>query len=198
MKRILLSTSAVTAVAAAALLIVPGTAHASTPLTTFNSMRAALAKALRSGEVTFTTSVAPGGVISVNGTLDGQPFPPGIPVHVDAKVDGDTYHITVTANLAPSNYSSIKFGKDHSVLELSPKGKSDVREEVVLDPSTMAPLAWTTFKSENGGWKAASTCTYKPKATAKPSPDASMDVVAHITITVAKDQSAKMKVKKNG
>jgi hypothetical protein len=199
MKRILISSTLVTAAFALALIVLPTRANASsTPLRTFKAMRSALAAAVRSGELQLTASVSQGGVVDVSGLLDGKPLPPDVTLNVDTKRDGDTYYITVTADLSDANYSSISFGKDRSTLELVPKKAPNSRIEVALDPKTSKPKSWTAMKRENGAWKAGSHCEYNPKPGKAASPDDSTPIVAHITMRIENGGNAVAGVLKKG
>ena len=142
MKKILISSTAITAVIATGLILAPGLAHASSPISTFNQMRSALAAASKTGEMSFTASVSNKGAVTVTGTLDGQPLPPDLPLNVAVARTPNSYDIKVTADLSPGNYSSIAYGKDHLTLELTPKNENNHRYEIALDPKSMKPVSW--------------------------------------------------------
>ncbi len=195
MKKILYSSTAVAAVALA-MVLAPEFAKGSTPLGTFNGMRSALAAAAQSGELSLTASVQAGGSVTVSGTLDGQPLPSDIPLHVKVNTQGGSYDIDVTADLSASNYASIKFGKNKNTLELVPKDKPDRRIEVELDPKTLKPTTWTALDYKDRAWKTASLCTYHPKATGKPAPQGGLAITAHIHIVVTPRQNGSVPVRK--
>jgi hypothetical protein len=196
MKTILISSTAVTAIVGAALVLAPGMATASTPLATFNGMHAALAAAAHSGELAISCLVTKDGLVSASATLDGQPLPSSTPMNVHVDRDGDTFDITVTVDMSPSNYSSIKFGKDHSTLELVPKGSKNDRIEIGLDPTSLLPKTWTSYEESNGAWKVMSQRDYSPKATGKPSVSSSEPIVARIKVKAG--DSGKMAVTGSG
>jgi len=196
MKKILISSSALTAAIIGAVLLAPGTAQATTPLNAFKAMRSALAGAVRSGELRLTGSVTGNGTVTVSGTLDGQPLPPDIPLLVNVDRHENVYDITITANLAPSNYSSIKYGKDPSTLELVPKDSPNKRIEVGLDPVTSKPKSWSSFSKVEGLWKPTGHYDFKPKATGKPKVDDTDIITAHMKMTIASGPAA-MSVKGN-
>jgi putative zinc finger protein len=213
MKKLLISTSAITAIAAGTLLLVPVLATASTPAATFKAMRAALAGAAHSGELTLSALVTNDGQVTAYGLLDGQPLPAEVPLQVDVKHSGNEYDITITADLSPANYSSIKFGKDQSTLELTPKNAPGHRVEIALDPTTDKPKSWTTFEqfpysvpldpsartpSPSGAWKQMSHIEYAPKATGKPAAESSNKITAHITMIVGTAGGASKAIKNNG
>ncbi len=197
MKRILISSTALTAIVAAALVLTPGSANASTPAGALKLMRSALAAAARSGELTFSASIDGNGAVTVTGTLDGQPLPKDVPLNVSVVHSADSYEITTTADLSPAGFSSIRFGKDHSTLELVPKKAKDHRIEIGLDPSCMKPVSWTSYTKSNGEWKADAHFDYKPKETGKPAADAPDVVTAHMTIKMSPGQSGSISIQKN-
>lgn len=194
MKRIMISTTAVTVCAAAALVVLPRTADATTPAATLKAMRAALAGAVQTGELTLSASVSAEGKVTVSGTLDGQPLPPDVPLHVEVQHTGKLYDIKITAEFAPENYSTVRFGKDHSTLELIPKGTPDHKFEVALDPKTQKPKSWTCFDRVGGAWKAVGHYSYQPKAADKSSVDDSKPIMAHVKILVNPGQNASIRM----
>ena len=144
MKRILVSSTAVTALVAAIVLFAPRTASASTPKETFNKMRAALVKAVKNGELVLDVNADGDGQVTVTGTLDGAPLPKDFPLYVDSRRDGKVIDVEITADFDPANYSVIRYGKDHHTLVLVPKANPNSTSEVILDPTSMKPQTWTT------------------------------------------------------
>lgn len=193
MKKILISSTAV-ALIAAAVLMAPRTADASsTPVETFNKMRAALAAAARSGELTLNLSSDNKGTITVTGTLDGAPLPKDFPLFVKSTVDGNVVDCEVTADLAPENYSKIQFGKDHNTLELISKKNPKSKTEIVLDPKSLKPKKWTTLATKDDGlWEMVSTSDYKPKPAPAPAAKADTTIHVHVKMYVGQDASVKV------
>jgi hypothetical protein len=169
MKKILISSTAVTAFVAMALLLTPRTANASTPAEKLNSMRAALARAAQSGELTLNLSSDNKGAVTVTGTLDGAPLPPDFPLHVDVTRTANYIDAHVTADLSPEDYKVLQFGRDENTLVMVPKASPSKKIEVGLDPKSMKPNSWTTWENLGGTtWKETSATKYKPKPAAKP------------------------------
>lgn len=194
MKKILISSTAVTALIAATVLMAPQVAGASsTPVETFNKMRAALAAAARSGELTLNLSSDNKGTITVTGTLDGAPLPKDFPLFVKSTVDGDVVDCEVTADLAPENYMKIQFGKDHNTLELISKANPKSKTEIVLDPKSLKPKRWTTLATKDDGlWEMVSSSEYKPKPAAAPGAKADTTIHVHVKMYVGQDASVKV------
>lgn len=169
MKKILISSTAITAFVAAALLLTPRTASASTPAEKLNSMRAALARAAQSGELTLNLSSNNKGVVTVTGTLDGAPLPPDFPLHVDVTRTANYIDARVTADFSPEDYKVLQFGRDQNTLVMVPKASPGKKIEIGLDPKSMKPNSWITWENIGGStWKETSATKYKPKPATKP------------------------------
>jgi len=193
MKKILISSTAVTAMLAAAIIMTPRAASASTPTETFNKMRAALAMAMQNGELTLYISSDNKGTITVEGTLDGAPLPKNFPLLVHSTIDGNIIDVEVTADLAPANYSKIAYGKDHNTLELVPKAHPKTKTEIVLDPKSLKPKTWTTLQANDGLWEMVSKSEYEPKPSVKPAPKADTTIHAHVKMYVGGNASISAK-----
>jgi hypothetical protein len=189
MKKILISSTAATALLAAFLVMAPRSANASTPLEKFNSMRAALAGAVKNGELTLNVTTDGKGVVTVTGTLDGAPLPAGFPLQVESTIDGKVVDVEVTADLSPENYSTIKYGKNENTLVLVPKANPKTKSEIVLDPKSMRPKTWTTLSAKDGLWEEVSKSEFHPKASAKPMPKSPTAIHAHIKMYISSDAS---------
>jgi hypothetical protein len=162
MKKILISSTAVTALVAGALLLAPRTASASTPVETLKSMRAALAQAVEDGELTLNLNSDAEGAVTVSGTLNGAPLPDDFPLVFHTTREGDILDITVTADFTPSDYKSIAYGKDNNTLEIVPKASPNKRFEIGLDPKSRQPKSWTTWTNQGGStWKETSRTSFK-------------------------------------
>ncbi len=160
MKRILISTTALTAVFASVLLLTPGRAQASSAKETFKNMRWAMARAAKNGELTVSGIFAATGVANFSVLLDGQPLPPDVPVHVKGDDHGAYTDYTITIDLSDSNFSSISYGKDHNTLKLVPKASPNSVDIIKLDPKSKQPEEWTVFHVTGGGLKQASSFYY--------------------------------------
>jgi len=150
MKKILFSSTAVVAVLAGALVLVPGRAQGSTAKEKFASVRSALAKAARDGELSVTVLMTATSIGSIKVTLDGHELPPDVPMKITSVDHGDAIDYTVLIDLRDSNFSSIKFGQDRNTLNLVPKGKPGNLDVVHLDPKTGKPIDWTTYDVQQG------------------------------------------------
>lgn len=181
MKKIVLTSTLATALVASALFLTPRNATASTPEEIFKSMRAALAKAARNGELSFNITANKEGNVTVSGTLDGRPLPPDFPLNVDISRDGDTFDVTVTVDFSPENYRQIKFGKNTSTIIFAPKKEPNEKYQVELDPKSKLPKAWTTWAYENGQWTT-SRFNFNPKPTAPPTKDDDTVIKARVKI----------------
>jgi hypothetical protein len=161
MRRILVSSTLVTAVLAGCLLLAPNFARAATAHEKFATMRSALAKAFSDGELTITGTVGANNAATFKVMLDGSPLPPDIPVTVTGeKIDGGTDY-TIKIDFSDSNFSTIEFGKDQDTLKLVPKASPNQVDIVRLDPKTGKPLTWTEFK--NGSAEPTRTIAYRSK-----------------------------------
>ena len=164
-------------------------------------MRAALAKAMNDGELTLNISSDNKGTITVEGTLDGAPLPKDFPLLVHSTIDGNVIDVEVTADLAPTNYSKIAYGKDHNTLELTPKANSKQKTEVVLDPKSMKPTSWKSqtwswVQGNEWNWKTDSEAKYQPKPT--PAPSAKDDTTIHVHIKMLVGGNASISAKNGG
>jgi len=172
MKKILFSSTAIAAALIGALVLVPGRAQGATAKEKFVSMRSALAKAAREGELTVSAVVSKGGMSSFSVLLDGSPLPPDVPVAVSSTDDGKFIDYTVSIDLSEANFSSIQFGKDHNTLNLVPKGKPGNLDVVRLDPKSSKPIEWSTFAVKLGAVQPQSTTHFAP---VKPGPSATTE-----------------------
>lgn len=194
MKRILVSSSALAAMFATALLFTSTTAKADSALSLFKSMKSSLAYAARSGEVTFTASVDGKGGVTVSGKLDGVDLPTDFPMHVSVIRTGEVYDITVNAELSPANFSSITYGNDDTTLRLVPKGHDDQKIEVGVEPTNHRILSWTSYRKVDGAWKQVAHNTYKAPSKALPSKETSSSVLAHIKIDATPNSNGKISI----
>jgi len=195
MRKLLISSTAVTTLVVGTLLLVHLNATASTPLETFNSMRAAIAKAAHGGELTLSVTSTTGGTVTVSGKLDGEDLPPDFPIQTAVSRDGDTLDIHITLDMAPQNYSSIKFGKNQNTLELVPKAKPGEKILIGLDPTSMKPNSWTSMERRGTAWGIKERHAYTPKADSKPAKNAEMAVNARVLMHLG--QSATVTVSGN-
>lgn len=187
MRTILISSTLVTAVVAMALFIAPSRLQAATAHEKFVSMRTALTKAFRDGELTISATLVNPSTTTLTVLLDGSPLPPDVPVNVAAdRHDGYTDY-TVKIDFSDGNFKSISFGKDENTLKLVPKASPNLTDIVRLDPKTGKPLSWTEFKE--GSTQPVTTINYKGKAigrthspsSAAPTPSDGV-VTAHVRI----------------
>ena len=192
MKKIALSTTAVTALVAGVALLVPRSAGASTPVETLSKMRSALAAAARDGELTIVASADKSGNVHITGTLDGNPLPDNLPMTVHVTREGNVCDVGVRIDLAESAFSSIKYGKDDHTLVLTPKGQAGTQFQVGLDEKTMQPKTWSTWKADGSTWKMLSERTYKPRATK--APEKQSDVIADVHIKILNGTSGTITV----
>lgn len=166
MKKILISSAAVTALVAGALLLAPRAANASTPVETLKSMRAALAQAANDGQLTLNLTSDADGNVTVSGMLNGAPLPKDFPLVFHTTREGDILDITVTADFAPADYKSITYGKDTNTLEIVPKASPNKRFEIELDPKSKQPTSWSTYTNQGGtNWKQTYQSDLKPATT---------------------------------
>ena len=191
MKRILISTTAATALIASFLVLTPRAANASTPVEKFKKMRAALAKAMQSGELKIDLTASKDGVVEVTCTLEGKPLPKDFPLYVETSREGNVMTVDVTADLNPENYSTIRYGKTQDTLELVPKADPNSKSEVVIDRKTMKPTSWRTMVSKDGLWGPASAADL---AKARSMKSAKSDSTIHAKVKMMMGQDASIRV----
>jgi len=196
MKRIAISTTAVTALVLATALFVPRSANASTPVESLKKLRSALATAMHDGELTLNATADKNGSVTISGTLDGNPLPDDFPMTVHVTHEGNVSDIHVTVDLSPDQFKSIEYGADKQTLLLTPKNKSGVKYSVGLDKTSSAMKSWTTLVADKGAWATKSKRVYQPKATSAPKADS--DVVADVHIKIMDGQDGTIRVSKGG
>jgi hypothetical protein len=190
MKKILISSTAATALVAAFLVMAPRSASASTPLEKFNKMRAAIGMAMENGDLTLEVTSDARGVVTVTGVLDGAPLPADFPVLTTVKRDGDFLDVKVHIDLSPDNYSTIRYGRDQNTLIMVPKANPQAKTVVGLDPKSMKPESWTTLLHESGNsWKEISRAAFKPTTSAKPTSGTPFAMNAEIIMRVGSNAS---------
>lgn len=156
MKKILISSTALTAVLVAGFMSLSGRASASSAIEEYNSMKSALMQAASKGELKISVKASPEGEVTVAGSLNGKTLPSGFPMKFTKTRNGDVLDVKVTVELSPTEYQSITFGKDGKSLLLQPKGTKDGKVEVFIDPKTKAPIKVYRFHTGKGAanWKA--------------------------------------------
>lgn len=150
MKKILISSTALTAVLVAGFLSLSGRASASSAIEEYNSMKAALIQAASKGELKISVKASPEGEVTVAGTMNGKTIPNGFPLKFTSTRDGDVLDVKVTVELAPTEYQSITLGADGKSLVLEPKGAKDGKLQIFIDPRTKAPLKVYTIRTSKG------------------------------------------------
>lgn len=146
MKKVMISTSAIAAIAMGTLFVLPHIASAATPLSRFNDLRTAIRQAANRGEIKIDVFANPNGSIECTGTLDGLKLPDEFPMQVEAKVADQIADVTITIDFDPSHFTSIKFGQNEDTLKLVYKDLPNRVMLVQLDPKTHMPKAWKSEK----------------------------------------------------
>lgn len=190
MKKILVSSTVLGALVVGALFMAPRHASAETPLETFNAMRAGIFQAAMSGELSFKVTASEAGDVNVEGTLDGQPLPADFPLHVDVTREGKILDVTLSMDLSPKSFSSMKYveksdeelfeavpdGHSPIGLEVTPKGDAAHKFVLTVDPLSKRLTKWTTLEKVGNDWKAGKSYNYtvKDKSVAPKAPQTSM------------------------
>jgi hypothetical protein len=192
MKKILISSTAVTALLAAVLVLTPSNANASTPVEKFNKMRAAITKAMKNGELVLDVTADAEGKVTVVGTLDGAPLPQDFPLYVGVTRDGNMLDVDVTSDIDSGNYSAIRFGKNQNTLVLVPKNNPKALTEIVLDPKSNRPTSWKATKQEPQMMKTENPNYVAPAGTGDLMPRKTEGIHARIKMYVGSNAEVKM------
>lgn len=171
MKKILISSTALTAILVAGFLSLSGRASASSAIEEYNSMKAALIQAASKGELKISVKSSPEGEVTVSGSMNGKTLPNGFPLKFTSTRSGDVLDVKVTVDLAPTEYQSITFGKEHNSILLVPKDSKNGKIQIFIDPKTKTPVKCVTvptfiFLGKDGKavqWKAGASKEYSVK-----------------------------------
>lgn len=188
MKKVLISTTAIAALAAGVIVALPKTAAASTPLTKFKDLRTALCKAANRGEIKVEVRVGQNGVAECSGTINGKKLPIEFPLKSTTKVVDGIADVLVTVDFDPSNYQSIDFGKNEDTLKLVYRELPNSVLVVQLDPKSNLPTAWSSEEL----WEIASPITPTSKSSTPSKHDLNSIMQARIRVRVG--QSATVTV----
>jgi hypothetical protein len=196
MRKLMISSTTLAAVAACLIILVPRMASAETPAEALENIANAFAEASSRGEITVFLHGNGDGTVNVKCTHNGGPLPSTFPVETKVTDEGDNIiAVEVTVSFKPDQYSVIKYGKDKNTLELVPKSNPNQRIEIGLDPKTRVPEVWTTFNRVGEKWVMTTTALKDLKMTDHKEP---ARILTKPTVRMYKNQDAQVMVIFNG
>lgn len=170
MRKLAAVTTAAAALAICFFALAPKPAQANSPKETLAKMNTALALAALRGEIVLNVATTKEGEVTVTGSMDGAPLPTTFPVNVKVDREDEAATITIKVNFREPLFESVAYGKEKNTLEVVPKGSTNRKYLVGLDPKTHLPLNVANLQMVNGKWKETSHSSFKTREPSGGSP----------------------------
>lgn len=152
MRKLMISTTTIAAVAAACIFLLPRSATAS-PIKLLDSVRVAFVRAAQVQGVTLNVDTEKNGDVKVTGQMNGKPLPPSFPIRTSVSQERDVLTVDLVVDFDPINFDKIQFGQSENELVLVPRDAQDQRIIITINPVDRTPIRWESQVKQGAEYK---------------------------------------------